>query len=1137
MTGRVAQSPTTATADASPATTLRRACACGKSAGPSGSCTDCDSERRFGAPPLQAKANLLQRKPDEQKKKPEPPKSDEEVAKIKEDMGKFNANRSFFRNPPVPLLTPPVSPFAPQPLAPFGNAFALSLGGQPPAPQPFVPFSTAASPPVPPTASTLPPLIDDQRGKSQADEYGEAGGKAAEAFLETKVGTEILGEVGEFFTKTPTRTGLSIGAGVVGVVGLGLARQPLPVPIPSYEIADIPDKVLKVLPGFLREPLSKVPPGWYLHLTYEGPVFQPDKVLLSIGYKDQKPKEKPGPSFADETKRLAEEQARFREGLIYPPGSPEARQKQAEDDAAMQFALSQKGGIDIDAIIAKSRQGQVLPSPGGLQSTPGPLFGPNPLSPFGDQFRLTLPGDPRREEETPGLQKKMSIGASNDPLEAEADRVADQVLAKPAAMGTTAPQIQRLSTQASCHTDAVPESVHRTLAGSGAPLDLGVRHDMEARFGQDFSAVRVHTDAPAARSASDVDALAYTVGSDVVFGTGQYAPGSSGGQRLLAHELTHVVQQGGGPSRPVVQREPVSARKPKMGRRPGSTLPYREATELNKCIQMMGSENAEYCRSEVLAGNFGIAQTTGAAEPATNASPQPASNPAPARTPSVWASTIRDEVTDLLSYGLFDWAVRDKEAVKALALLGGFPEVELPEQLRLIGTKFVRRLLDNLPEESRSDPAYKRIVNVMGSAGVMGFAEDQLSYGLFDWAITDNEAGSVFDALSKLPAAEHESFLADLNKAKKLDRLISNATDAHHKTYIRPWIATLARGKLTDRQKSILRVVVEECGEDDVATIKLAAEARFDVSTNVRPLNKGQAIEWKADSLKRVYQTLEGLPDSHVGRNQEFLHLVQFSEASTGAGNKTQIVGGRYFDGAQTLSINANQGPPSEAGDTPGASGVFDPSPEGIIRHETAHAVGSQIGWKTGAEAPKSSRGGWKRYASGFENAARDMVDDAGGAIKSSIDATQRQDVVREMGLAMLRQNATGLTGKIGQLPWFASFPQNVQAGLLGDTSLEALRAGLMAQYPWSFASGGGVQLGTHIYQEAYRRDWYRYEHAARARLVSTYQFRDSGEWFAEAYAAFYAPDKRGKGAKLNDKDSNTKAYFDTVIDKLGPSR
>jgi hypothetical protein len=66
---------------------------------------------------------------------------------------------------------------------------------------------------------------------------------------------------------------------------------------------------------------------------------------------------------------------------------------------------------------------------------------------------------------------------------------------------------------------------------------------MESRFGRDFGQVRVHTDTRAARSANAVDASAYTVGYDIVFGPGQYAPGTSPGKQLLAHELTHVVQQ------------------------------------------------------------------------------------------------------------------------------------------------------------------------------------------------------------------------------------------------------------------------------------------------------------------------------------------------------------------------------------------------------------------------------------------------------------------------------------------------------------------------------------------------------------------------------------------------------------------
>ena len=89
-----------------------------------------------------------------------------------------------------------------------------------------------------------------------------------------------------------------------------------------------------------------------------------------------------------------------------------------------------------------------------------------------------------------------------------------------------------------------PASVDEVLAHGGRPLENNVRHDMERRFGHDFSGVRVHSDQAAARSADDVSANAYTVGSHVVFGAGNYQPGSEKGTRLLAHELTHVVQQG-----------------------------------------------------------------------------------------------------------------------------------------------------------------------------------------------------------------------------------------------------------------------------------------------------------------------------------------------------------------------------------------------------------------------------------------------------------------------------------------------------------------------------------------------------------------------------------------------------------------
>ncbi|WP_196240329.1 DUF4157 domain-containing protein [Dyella choica] len=103
-------------------------------------------------------------------------------------------------------------------------------------------------------------------------------------------------------------------------------------------------------------------------------------------------------------------------------------------------------------------------------------------------------------------------------------------------------QLQRRSAGAAA-APAVPPIVHDVLHSPGRPLDATTRAFMEPRFGQDFSQVRVHSDAEAQASAHAVSAHAYTVGNHIVFGGGQYAPERPTGQRLLAHELAHVVQQ------------------------------------------------------------------------------------------------------------------------------------------------------------------------------------------------------------------------------------------------------------------------------------------------------------------------------------------------------------------------------------------------------------------------------------------------------------------------------------------------------------------------------------------------------------------------------------------------------------------
>jgi hypothetical protein len=164
------------------------------------------------------------------------------------------------------------------------------------------------------------------------------------------------------------------------------------------------------------------------------------------------------------------------------------------------------------------------------------------------------------------LQTKLKVNEPGDSYEQEADRIADQVMGMPRQGGVSgAPlRIQRLAVRSPGRMEAAPASVEQALADTGRPLELTLKQDMEQRFGHDFSRVRVHSGAAAEQSARDVNAQAYSRGQDIVFGAGRFIPGTHEGRRLIAHELTHVVQQsndvasatGGGIAR-FAEEEPV----------------------------------------------------------------------------------------------------------------------------------------------------------------------------------------------------------------------------------------------------------------------------------------------------------------------------------------------------------------------------------------------------------------------------------------------------------------------------------------------------------------------------------------------------------------------------------------------------
>lgn len=144
------------------------------------------------------------------------------------------------------------------------------------------------------------------------------------------------------------------------------------------------------------------------------------------------------------------------------------------------------------------------------------------------------------------VQAKLTVGAPGDSSEQEADRVSEQVMRMPEPAQPAAPLRTGRAPAGGPGQTAAPPIVQEALASPGQPLDPGTRSFMESRFGRDFGPVRVHADGKAAESAEAVSALAYTAGRHVVFGAGRYAPGTPAGNRLLAHELAHTLQQGQG---------------------------------------------------------------------------------------------------------------------------------------------------------------------------------------------------------------------------------------------------------------------------------------------------------------------------------------------------------------------------------------------------------------------------------------------------------------------------------------------------------------------------------------------------------------------------------------------------------------
>lgn len=482
---------------------------------------------------------------------------------------------------------------------------------------------------------------------------------------------------------------------------------------------------------------------------------------------------------------------------------------------------------------------------------------------------------------------------------------------------------------------------------------------------------------------------------------------------------------------------------------------------------------------------------------------------------------VLSRVEQLMSYGAFDWAITDAEATEALGLLAGLETDALAATLAGLDDTFKTRLLDNMPAAARQTAAFTRVLVALGPAAVQPYVEDLLSYGLFDWAVTDSDAARVFELLVALPDG-HKATLWGALSAELRARLVDN----------------LQRGEgLSAEQQAGLRALFDATPDGEIATLCGLMKLRFRVTFQATGDEDETPLDWEKGGLTRMWDVLAALPPAHVEGNSAlaFVERYQHDEGAS--------AGGYYWSGRDNVAMAydpdtledanraARQGVEREDGtrvDDP-LYGVnrFDK----VARHEVGHAVDDANGHADAYCVGNAGGGDWSSLAT--NRVAETLVGASAGPISSWADADQKTAII-DCLQGVIDDRAPGeLDDRIDAI---AGLDDTQKATVKTDQAVDVLRGcfAMRGHNPWyKFPDTGGTALGGRIYQEAYSGDWWSYSQATRARKVSTYQFRAPGEWFAEAYAAYYQPSTH-KGEFLERVDAATKAWFDANVDPDG---
>jgi hypothetical protein len=288
-------------------------------------------------------------------------------------------------------------------------------------------------------------------------------------------------------------------------------------------------------------------------------------------------------------------------------------------------------------------------------------------------------------------QKPIAVNTPGDAFEREAHMMSEDILYLPPGYAFA----PGLSVYGGDNNKRAPSIVDDVLNDTGMPLDTSIRLFMEPRFGHSFSHVRVHYDAKAKESAAAVNAKAYTVGSDIVFGEGQYDTSSEKGVQLIAHELAHTVQQNGTTASAFLQRDLVDDARELLSYSFWGDWAITDS-DATEALELLGKIDPPKLKQELI--KLGQKYVTRLLD----------NLPDSAKTGAVYTrvieaigpSGILPYAVDLLSYSWYsDWAITDAEVSQVFNLYENLPESDREQFFtQLHASKRLGRLIDNSNE-------------------------------------------------------------------------------------------------------------------------------------------------------------------------------------------------------------------------------------------------------------------------------------------------------------------------------------------------------------------------------------------------------------------------------------------------------